>query len=235
MPKPRIRARLREALTPVRLLAIGSIVALACGAAFIVASLLPGGSTPQPAYAAAVSASAEPVDPASTERPQATPRAEPVEPAVPTWAPTDRALDWRTASVRLEAAAVTLSVGERVFAAPAGLRATGSLGPERTSLRVGWFEDAVEQRLVVEVARDGDSWWVARIRTYDGRARGGWIEFEGLADRTRTPVGESWVGDLAVASSGAERKALRRAGAATLDLEALRLSAFGPEGSLVAD
>lgn len=235
VPKPRIRARLRDALTPVRLLAIGSIVALACGAAFIVASLLPGGPTPEPAYAAVVSASAEPaepIEPAPTERPRPIPRPAVIEPAAPTWAPTERVLDWHTDSVRLEAAAVTLSVGKRVFAAPVGLRATGSLGPEQTSLRTGWFDDGVEQRLVVEIARDADTWWVERIRTYDGRARGGWIAFEDLADRTRTPLGESWAGDLSVASSGAERKALRKPGAATLDLEALRLSAFGPEGSL---
>lgn len=243
--KPRMKARLRETLTPVRLLAIGSIVALTCSAAFIVASVLPSGSSPEPALAAVVSASAsasadpadraDPARPAPTVRPRPTLRPKPAQSAAPTWAQTDRMLDWHTDSVRLETAAMTLSIGQRTFAAPADMRPVGSLSPRQTSLRGGWFEDGVEQRLVIQIARDEDAWWVARIRTYDGRARGGWIDFRGLAGRTRTPLGESWTGDLTVASSGAERKALRKPGAATLTFEELRLSAFGPDGSLAEE
>jgi hypothetical protein len=127
---------------------------------------------------------------------------------------------------------MSLAIGPRTFAAPADMRATGSSGPERSVLRGGWIEDGIEQRLVVEVVRDDDDWWVRRIRTYDGRANGGWVEFKGLGARTRTPLGESWSGDLTVASTGAERKALRKRGAATLTFEDLRLSAFGPGGVL---
>jgi len=241
--KPRIRARLRATLTPVRLLAVGSVVALSCSVAFIIASLLAGGPAPEPATAAVVVPSAQPVEPPSaepvqvppTDPPQPTPAPTPTEspePAAPAWAATDRALDWHTDSVRVEAAAMSLAVGAETFAAPADMRTTGSYGPERSVLRGGWFEDGIEQRLVVEVARDADDWWVRRIRTYDGRANGGWIEFKGLGARTRTPLGESWSGDLTVASTGAERKALRKRGAATLTFEELRLSAFGPGGVL---
>jgi hypothetical protein len=248
--KPRIKARLRDTLTPIRLLAIGTVVALTCSVALVVASMLPSGSPPEPASAAVAPASAAPVAPvapvasaapvapvgtAPLVQPKPTLRPQPAQPAAPTWAQTDRPLDWHTESVRLETAAMTLSVGKRTFTAPADMRPTGSLSPRRTSLRGGWVEDGVEQRLVIQIARDEDAWWVARIRTYDGRARSGWIDYKGLADRTRTPLGEPWTGDLTVASSGAERKALRQPGAATLTFEELRLSAFGPDGSLAEE
>lgn len=230
--KPKIKERTREVLTSVRFLAVSSVAALALSVMLLAASMLPSEPTGEPTAALLLAASAEPslAPPAATPPPTAEP--EPSPSPLPTWADTDRALDWHTDSVRLEATGLTLAVGGQSFDAPSEVTTTGLLTPRRTSLEGGWTEDLVEQRLVVEIARDETDWWVERIRTYDGRRKAGWIDFAGLAVRTRTPLGEAWTGDLRASSSGAERKAYRKKGAATLAIDELRLSAFGPEGSL---
>lgn len=220
--KPLLKARLREVLTPVRLLAVSVVVALTCSTALITASLLPGDPPGRPL--AAVAPVAAPATPAPTATPRPTPTPE------PTWRPSEHVLDWHTDSVRLEADAISVALGNTTFMVPGDVETAGSVDVTSASLDGGWFEAGVEQRLVIEIAADEWAWWVERIRTYDGRPTGRWIEFEGLADRTRTPLGASWTGDLAAPSTGAERKAFRQRGAATLTMEGLRLSAFGPEG-----
>ena len=229
--KPKVKARLHQTLTSVRVLAVASVVALTASVAFIGASMLPSSSPEQPVVAAAPAAVAT-LAPTATPEPTPTPAPEPTPIAPPAWPPSDHALDWHTEEVRLEAAAVSLAIGDKSFTAPGDLAATGESKPASATLEGGWFEDEVQQRLVVEVASDGRDWWVRRMRTLDGRKSAGWIEYEGLADRTRTPLGQSWEGDLRAKSTDAERKAYRKRGAAVLTFKDLRLSGFGPDGAL---
>jgi hypothetical protein len=137
-------------------------------------------------------------------------------------------LDWHGGGVRLEADELQLRIGNRRFAGAGEALTVGATEPDRARLESRWYERGVEQRLVLDLVVDGTSWWVSQARTYDGRNQGGWITFGELAERTRTTLGEPFEGDLEASSTGAQRKALRKPGAAELRLGGLRLTAFTP-------
>ena len=128
----------------------------------------------------------------------------------------------------MEANGLRLRVNGKVFRASGEALATGTTYADRARLESHWREHGVEQRLVIELELDDTDWWVREMWTYDGASGPGRVHFADLAARTRTPIGESLEADVRFLSTGAERKALRKAGSARLRLNGLRLTAFGP-------
>jgi hypothetical protein len=81
--------------------------------------------------------------------------------------------------------------------------APGSQGEAIPGLGVEWWERGVEMRLNIYLAADDTDWWVTEIATYNGRRDGDWIFYGGYWGRPfpggqlpRTPLGETWSGDL---------------------------------------
>ena len=244
---PALRARVREVVTPVRALAVTVTTALVLAIAFLGASLQPQAPAPEPETAAAVVPVAETsplpavvVAPAPTPTPKPaptpTPTPEPVaslDPAV-AWAPSERTFDWHDGGVRVETDTLKLVVGDKVLtAAPAEAYTAGSAEPGQAQLEVHWYDGRQEQQLLLDLATDDADWWIRRVRTLDGRKSPSWVMFDVPAARTRTPLGESFEGDLKLKSTGAQRKALREPGSATLKLNDLRVTA--PFGEAATD
>lgn len=236
-PRPRPRPetpplgeRIRAAVTPVRALAVMVALTLVSGSVLIGWSLLPRSSQP---VALATASSSPTLGTTMAPRPAPSTPAPTISPPSPgpTLPPSDRTLDWRGAGLRLEADGVSLRVKDRSYTAPADAETLVPLqpagGPDHL-LEVAWREDDRDHRLVLEVARDDEHWWVARIRTSDGTRKAMWISFEDTAEATRTPLGEALEADLRLGSTGAERKGLREAGSAELALDALRLTRLVP-------
>ena len=238
VPSPALGARVRELVTPVRALAAAVVVAL-IGTVVLLGSSFPSSSpTPEPAAAAVapvVEKSPLPAvvvvpPPTATPRPAPTPRPEPSatpEPVVAAWEPSDRTFDWLDGGVRMEANALRLNIaGKSLSAVPGEVYTAGSTEPAQAQLEVHWYDGRTGQQLLLELAADDDEWWVRRVRTLDGRKNPSWVMFDVPAARTRTAFGESWEGDLKLKSTGAQRKALREPGSATLRLNGLRVTAF---------
>jgi hypothetical protein len=238
---PALRERARQVVTPVRALAVLVVVALGGAVVLLAASLSPSGPAPEPDAAAALA----PVEktsplPAVVVAPTLAPTPVPVATTAPTpeptpspelataWAPSERTFDWHDDGLRLETDALKLVVaGKAVAAVPSEAFTVASIEPEQAQLEVHWDDGADGQQLVLDLASDGDEWWIRRVRTLDGRKNPAWVMFDVPAARTRTPLGESFEGDLKLKSTGAQRKALREPGSATLRLIGLRLTAFG--------
>jgi hypothetical protein len=233
---PRLKARVREVVTPMRALAVAVVAALTCSLVLLALSLLPQGSAPEPVAAVLVapSPSLQPSlapTPAPSPTPSPTPGPTSAPTPLPTWAPTDRALDWQGEGLRMEADAVRIAIGKRAFSLPAGVPATSSISAERAALEGRWTERGFDQRLRIELETDGREWWFGSIRTYDGRKSPAWIVFGQIEPATRMAVGGTFEGDLRLESTAAERQGLRTPGSATLRIEGLRLTAFGAQTS----
>jgi hypothetical protein len=67
---------------------------------------------------------------------------------------------------------------------------------EYTTLEMSWREHDVEMRLNVYFTSDGTDWWANEIRTYDGRAQGKWITYDG--EFFRSKLGTPFIGNLDV-------------------------------------
>lgn len=234
VPAPVLRARLREVVTPVRALAAAVLAALTLAVLFLGASLQSPSPPPDAAAAAAPMTSASPA-PAATIVPAPTPDSTPTpSPALPSspepvaaWVPSDRAFDWDDGGVRLETDLLRLEVGDKVFTAvPAEVYTDGTSEPGQARLEVHWTDGSTEQQMLLDLAADDDEWWVRRVRLLDGRKKPAWVMFDVPAAQTRTPIGESFEGDLRLLNTGAQRKALREPGSATLRLDSVRLTAF---------
>ena len=225
--KPRFKARAREVVTPIRALAVGSVVALVLSVVLLLASLMPRSTGPTPgAPAPAVLAAASPsVLPTAVPTPVPT-AVTPV--TTPTTAPGDLTHDWQGQGMRMQAASIRISVGERELPEPIDATLTSTAGPDGARLEGSWVHDGTEHRLVIQVKTDGQDWWLGPMRTYDGRRNPRWIVF-GDMPRTRIPVGETVVGDLRAESTYAQRKTLREEGSALLHIDGLRLTAFEPQ------
>ena len=77
--------------------------------------------------------------------------------------------------------------------------------------------------------RSDESWWVREIWTYDGFKNGDWLMYKDLKRRTRTPRGESFVGDLRLRPDRVDRPERRDLlESALLRIDGLRLTAFAP-------
>jgi hypothetical protein len=159
---------------------------------------------------------------------EATPAVTTVPSAVPESAQAPR-IHWASGGIELTADDLRLRVGDRVLRAPREVLAMGQSDNDRAELEAWWFEKASEQRLNVNLDADEIHWWIDSVWAYDGHGRPAeWVYFDDLAKRTRTPLGESLVGDLRIRSTDADREEFKRPGSAVLRLEGLRLSAFTP-------
>ncbi len=244
MARPALSARVRELVTPVRALAVAVVVALVGAVVLLGGSLPPSSPSPAPeaaAVAAVVEASPVPdvvvaATPAPTPVPTPTPEPSPSpEPVVAAWEPSDRTFDWFDGGVRMEADALKLIIGgKNLSAVPAEVYTAGTTEPAQAQLEVHWYDGQAEQQLLLDLAADDDEWWIRRVRTLDGRKNPSWLMFDVPAVRTRTAFGESFEGDLKLQSTGAQRKALREPGSATLRLNGLRVTAFGDAAAATA-
>ncbi len=138
-------------------------------------------------------------------------------------------IQWASDAIELTADDLRLRVGDRVVTAPREVLAMGQTYHDHAQLEAWWYEKGSQQRLNINLDLDDTRWWVDSVWAYDAHGRQGeWVYFEDLAKRTRTPLGESYTGDLRLESTDADREAFRRAGSAVLRLDGLRLSAFLP-------
>ncbi len=230
-PLPQALTRIRSRLTARRVLVAMVVMASIGAIMLLLPNMLPGPGAPAVVLAPSPSAAASPTAPPSpvpTATTSPTPRPTPAPTPWPSWAPTDRAIDWHAGGVRMEANGLRLRVNGKVFRATGEALATGITYADRARLESRWREQGVEQRLVIELELDDTDWWVREMWAHDGADGPGRVYFADLADRTRTPIGESLEADVQFLSTGAERKALRKAGSAKLRLDGLRLTAFGP-------
>jgi hypothetical protein len=90
-----------------------------------------------------------------------------------------------------------------------------------------WQEHGAMMRLRFNMRSDDTTWWIERIRTYDGvKGDGQYLVYPGLKARTRTPIGEAFEGDLDLRPSEGARPDL--VAGARLRIAGLRLTAFVP-------
>lgn len=140
-------------------------------------------------------------------------------------------IDWVSGGIELAADDLRLQVGDKVLTAPDEVLPLGNTYVDEGQLEAWWYEQGSQQRLNINFDLDLDvgEWWIDSIWTYDQQGNDSeWIYFEGLEDRTRTPLGEPFMGDLDLESTDADRAAYQPAGSAELELDGLRLSAFMP-------
>jgi hypothetical protein len=130
------------------------------------------------------------------------------------------AFDWQTQVATLEANSLTVHASNADFVAPADANLHSDPGtPSYRTLEMSWNAGAVPMNLSIYLAADDMNWWVAEIRTYDGRSPGEWLHYQ--APQIRAALGESYVGNLDV-SSGAGAVSGR------LTIDGMRLTAFAP-------
>ena len=138
-------------------------------------------------------------------------------------------IDWASGGIELAADDLQLRVGDTVLSAPGEVLPLGNTYVDDGQLEAWWYEQGNQQRLNINLDLDETDWWVDSIWTYDQQGDDSeWIYFEDLEERTRTPLGEPFMGDLELRSTDADRAAHAAAGAAELELDGLRLSAFMP-------
>jgi hypothetical protein len=138
-------------------------------------------------------------------------------------------IQWASGGIEPAADDLALQVGDGAMTAPGEVLPMGRTYARDGELEAWWYEQGSQQRLNVLLALDASHWWVDSIWAHDGQGAGSeWIYFEDLAERTRTPLGGSFAGDLRLESTEADREEFRPAGSAVLLLDGLRLSAFMP-------
>jgi hypothetical protein len=137
----------------------------------------------------------------------------------------DPAVVWDSGSVRFEAAAFELRVGDKVFRGMGPTTVSSDPGDsEYRTLEVIWQEQGVEQRMNLYFGADETDWWITEVRTYDGFEEGEWINYlhvgEMWGEMLRTPRGTSYEGDVQFVGSGSVPGELLISG--------LELAAFAP-------
>ncbi len=220
-------------LTPLRIFAALAVLVLISGALLIVPRLIPGPG--DPSAGAVVSPFASPSATSAavpTSSPVPTPaviRSANGQLAASTHSGTSWPFEWRSSGIVSLADSVSLRIGDLEFNAPGEVLVAGTTQADHAELEARWFEDDVEQRLDISLDLDESHWWVDSIRAGDGATDGaGSIYFDDLQALTRTPLGQSLVGDLSVRSTSATRAELAPAGSAWLQLDGLKLTAFEP-------
>ncbi len=111
------------------------------------------------------------------------------------------AIGWDSGLVQLTASAMRITEGDEVFTGENvlawGVHSDPGDAAYRT-LQVEWQEQDVEQRLFLYFAADDTDWWVSELRTRDGFPDADWITYTGPF--FTTPIGESYRGDISLAS-----------------------------------
>ena len=108
------------------------------------------------------------------------------------------ALTFETPTVRLAADSIEVIVGADVFTPTAATIDSDPGNAEYTSLELSWIDGDTEQRIYMNFASDGVSWWADGIRTYD--AAGEWIDSHEGQRWFTSPLGTAWTGDLNLAN-----------------------------------
>ncbi len=169
-------------LTPIRVMAVGLVVALSTG---LLAISLSGPSADQAGGFGAPGASASPALAGTAASPDAL-AARPGGPAI----------DWDTGCVLLTADWLRIvpdAPGEGPDQVFTGERVAVKSDPgddTYRTLEATWLEDGSEMRVNLYFAADEDSWWVRELRTYDGQPTPDWITYP------RSPVRDASGPDL---------------------------------------
>ncbi len=217
-------------LTPRTVAAALAVLVLIAGALLIVPRILPGPAAPS--AGATSSASPSVTIAGATVSPSPTPRVVTSANgrlAASTHVGASWPLEWRGGGMELLADRVSLQIGDMELTAPGEVLTTGSTYADHAELEARWIENDAEQRMDLYLDLDEDHWWVDSIRVDDRSIEdGGSIYFDGLQALTRTPLGQSLEGDLFLRSTSATRAELAPAGAATMQLDGLELTAFEP-------
>jgi len=132
-----------------------------------------------------------------------------------------RAIDWQTPSAHLQAAAMTIHEGDKVFTGvvPQVALRSDPGDPAYRTLEAEWAEQGLEQRLFIYFAADDHDWWVTEIGTRDGYPDADWITYRGPF--FKTPRGATFEGDVHL-TGGVGRAP------GELVIGDLRLTAFAP-------
>lgn len=165
----------------------------------------------------------------ATPAPSPTPTASAPTDAVTTPGPS-KAIDWADGGIRFAADDFRIRTSGRTFR-PQDLRSLSGhidlYGAPAAELEGDWKVGDTWMRLRFEMRSDGDTWWITRIKTYDGVERDGqYLNYGGLKEVTRTPVGEAYEADLDLKATSGFRDTL--VPKARLRIDGLRLEAFLP-------
>jgi len=166
--------------------------------------------------------------------PGMTPTASPDAAATTTQEAPGPRIDWVSGGIELVADDLSLEVTDETavhppVTAPGEVLPQGSVHADDGTFEAWWYEHGIVQRLYLQLHLGKTHWWIDHIRAYDGQGDDSdWLYFEDLKRQTRTPLGESFVGDLDLPSSDASRESWQPPVSAVLHLDGLRLSAFMP-------
>ena len=110
--------------------------------------------------------------------------------------PPGNAITWHTDVVDLQAADFGIVAGGKTFTARVPKVAVSSDPGDATyrTLEVTWQEHGVEQRLYLYFGGDATSWWVDKIRIYNGAQQGEWLYATDSSSEARSGPsgGETW-------------------------------------------
>ncbi len=114
---------------------------------------------------------------------------------------------WSTPYAALIAQDFAIEAGDQRFTASVAQVDVHSDPGDATyeTLELAWPEAGVGMRLYLYFAADSTDWWVSEIRTYDGLPNttgSNWIYYRGPF--FRTPLGESYRGDVDLTSNGSD-------------------------------
>jgi hypothetical protein len=140
----------------------------------------------------------------------------------------DAPIVWDSGSVRLEADALEIRAGDKVFHGQVPYEVHSDPGdPSYRTLEVQWHEDGVEQRINIYFAADELDWWIDEIWTRDGRRDADWLMFRAPDLFVATARGETYEGDLHLVDGFSTREG-REDVTGELTISGLRLTAFAP-------
>jgi len=131
------------------------------------------------------------------------------------------AIVWDSGSVRLEANALEIKAGDKVFSGQAPYAVHSDPGdPTYRTLEVEWVEDGLEQRLYLYFGADELDWWITEVRTRDGYPDADWITYD-VDLLAATPRGETYEGDIHLVGGDGRVPG-------ELTIRGARLTAFAP-------
>lgn len=141
-----------------------------------------------------------------------------------------RSIDWSDGGVEFKADDLVIRVkGHDPVRPPDGVYVNNHTYADQAELEAEWHdENGRYQRVYAVIRADDADWWIDWIWVYDGEKSGEWIEFRNLERLTRTPLGQSLVGDLRLESTNSDRKKYDAPGSAVLRIVGLKMSALQP-------
>jgi hypothetical protein len=119
-------------------------------------------------------------------------------------------IDWVSAYAELISPSFVIETPNGSFNATSGdINVHSDPGnPSYTTLEATWNEQGVEMRMFIYFAAQNGKWRVTEFRTYDGRARGDWIFYDGTAFGEQS-LGQAFTANNLVISSRDNRGRVR--------------------------